>query len=199
MIERIEETLKQFLNDVEDVKDQKFLEELRLKYMGKKGLVTSLMPLLKDVPNEQKRDMGMKINSVKKEIEEKLSSLAEKLANQKMLNEINNAEHIDITLPVDCGVGSLHPRTIIQKEVEDVFISMGFAVDMGNEVETEYNNFDAVNVPVTHPARDTQDTFWLSNGEVLKTLLQQVNTVYLLSTKANVKLFSQVVVLEMKH
>ena len=74
MIERIEETLKQFLNDVEDVKDQKFLEELRLKYMGKKGLVTSLMPLLKDVPNEQKRDMGMKINSVKKEIEEKLSS-----------------------------------------------------------------------------------------------------------------------------
>ena len=169
MLEKIEDTLKQFLEDVKKVSDEKFLEELRLKYMGKKGLVTSLMPLLKDVPNEQKRDMGMKINGVKKQIEEKLTSLSEKLANQKMLNEINNAEHIDITLPVDTNVGSLHPRTIIQKEVEDVFISMGFAVDMGNEVETEFNNFDAVNVPATHPARDTQDTFWLSNGEVLKT------------------------------
>ena len=169
MLKKIEEIQKQFALDIQAVTDQKSLEELRLKYMGKKGLITMLMPLLKDVPNEQKREMGMKINAVKNEIESKLTELATTLEQQKMNAEIANTEKIDITLPVDNGVGSLHPRTVIQKEVEDVFISMGFVVDMGNEVETEFNNFDAVNVPSTHPARDTQDTFWLNNGEVLKT------------------------------
>lgn len=169
MLKKIEEIQKQFALDIQAVTDQKSLEESRLKYMGKKGLITMLMPLLKDVPNEQKREMGMKINAVKNEIESKLTELATTLEQQKMNAEIANTEKIDITLPVDNGVGSLHPRTVIQKEVEDVFISMGFVVDMGNEVETEFNNFDAVNVPSTHPARDTQDTFWLNNGEVLKT------------------------------
>ena len=169
MLQKIEEVKKQFEVDVKSVSDQKSLEELRLKYMGKKGLITNLMPMLKDVPNDQKREMGMKINGVKTEIESTLSALAEELEAKRVEDQINNAEKIDITLPVETGVGSLHPRTIIQKEVEDVFISMGFVVDMGNEVETEFNNFDAVNVPATHPARDVQDTFWLNNGQVLKT------------------------------
>ena len=83
--------------------------------------------------------------------------------------EIENAKPIDFTLPVKTNTGSLHPRTIILKELEDVFVSMGFVVEDGFEVETEYNNFDAVNVPANHPARDMQDTFWLDNGQVLKT------------------------------
>ena len=83
--------------------------------------------------------------------------------------EINNAEKIDLTVPVDDKVGSLHPITIVSKELEDIFTGMGFTVEDGNEVETEYNNFEAVNVPKYHPARDMQDTFWLENGEVLKT------------------------------
>ena len=169
MLQKIEEVKKQFASDSEAVVTQKDLEELRLKYMGKKGLITNLMPMLKDVPNDQKREMGMKINGVKTEIENTLTALATELEAKRVEEQINNAEKIDITLPVETGVGSLHPRTIIQKEVEDVFISMGFVVDMGNEVETEFNNFDAVNVPATHPARDVQDTFWLNNGQVLKT------------------------------
>ena len=75
----------------------------------------------------------------------------------------------DYSLPVDTETGSLNPRTIIQKQVVDIFKNMGFVVEDGNEVETDYNNFESVNVPKNHPARDTQDTFWLSNGQLLKT------------------------------
>ena len=80
-----------------------------------------------------------------------------------------NAEKIDLTQPIDDEIGSLHPITIVQRELEEIFSSMGFTVEDGNEVETEYNNFEAVNVPKYHPARDMQDTFWLENGELLKT------------------------------
>ena len=91
MLQKIEETQKQFASDVLNVTDQKSLEELRLKYMGKKGLVTMLMPMLKDVPNEQKREMGMKINAVKNEIEAKLTELNTTLEQQKMNAELFNA------------------------------------------------------------------------------------------------------------
>ena len=84
-------------------------------------------------------------------------------------NKINNTKKVDLTLPTDLNIGSLHPITIVQKEVEEIFESMGFTVEDGNEVETEYNNFEAVNVPKHHPARDMQDTFWLENGQLLKT------------------------------
>lgn len=84
-------------------------------------------------------------------------------------NQIKNGKVYDISLPQSGNLGSLHPITVVQKEVEDIFISMGFNVEDGAEIETEYNNFEAVNVPKNHPARDMQDTFWLENGQVLKT------------------------------
>ncbi len=169
MKEKLEQIKKDFDLDLASVKSFEDLESLKLKYMGKKGLINQVMPMLKDVPNEQKREMGMLVNSVKTAIETSIDSVNQNLEQQKLDNELNNAKLIDITMPVETGVGSLHPRTILQKEIEEVFVSMGFTVDMGNEIETEFNNFDAVNVPSTHPARDMQDTFWLSNGQVLKT------------------------------
>ena len=92
----------------------------------------------------------------------------EELKELEYETKIKNAEKIDLTVPVDDKVGSLHPITIVSRELEDIFTGMGFTVEDGNEVETEYNNFEAVNVPKYHPARDMQDTFWLENGEVLK-------------------------------
>ena len=109
------------------------------------------------------------LNNLKTEVESLILAKEDELKKAEIENEINSAEKIDITLPVNENIGSLHPRTIIQKQIEDVFISMGFVVEDGNEVETEYNNFTAVNVPENHPARDMQDTFWLDNGQVLKT------------------------------
>ena len=128
-----------------------------------------LFRFMKEIPNEQKKEFGQMLNNLKTEVESLILAKEVELEKAEIENEINSAEKIDITLPVDENIGSLHPRTIIQKQIEDVFISMGFVVEDGNEVETEYNNFTAVNVPENHPARDMQDTFWLNNGQVLKT------------------------------
>ena len=169
MKQEIEKVSLEFEAEIKSIENQAQLEELRVKYLGKSGKITVLMPMMKTVPNEQKREIGMLINELKGKIETAVASMQEEFKNRAIMEEINNAERIDITLPVETGVGSLHPRTIVQKEIEDVFVSMGFVVEEGYEIETEYNNFDAVNVPSNHPARDMQDTFWLNNGQVLKT------------------------------
>lgn len=169
MKDKIEETSKEFEEDSKKVLDLNALEELRLAYLGKKGKITDLMTYFRVVPAELKKEMGMLVNNLKNKIESKIAELKEKLNQKAVEDEIAKSKAFDITLPVNIGVGSLHPRTIIQKQVVDIFSSMGFIIEDGNEVETEYNNFIAVNVPETHPARDMQDTFWLDNGEVLKT------------------------------
>lgn len=168
-MEELNNVLQEFNAELEKTTDIKALDELRVLYLGKKGKVTELMGKIREIPNEQKREYGQKINQVKTEIEKAISALREKLENEKIANEIANEKVIDITLPTNTITGSLHPRTTLQKEIEDIFVSMGFAVEDGYEIETEYNNFDAVNVSKNHPARDMQDTFWLSNGQLLKT------------------------------
>ena len=169
MKEQIVKIKNEFDEEIKSVETKDSLEALRIKYLGKKGCITAIMPMLKEVPNENKREIGMLINELKTNIETSIREKEEKINQAEILNEINNTEKIDITLPRDCNIGSLHPRTIIQKQIEDVFISMGFVVEDGSEIETEYNNFTAVNVPENHPAREMQDTFWLDNGQLLKT------------------------------
>jgi len=169
MKQKLNEIRQSYTEDLKNISSEAELENLRLNYLGKKGKITLIMPMMKDVPNEDKREIGLLINGLKSDIENGIRSLSEELKNKQILEEIKNTEKIDITLPTDNCVGSLHPRTIIQKQIEDVFVSMGFVVEDGVEVETEYNNFTAVNVPENHPARDMQDTFWLNNGQLLKT------------------------------
>lgn len=160
---------QEFDTELQNVKDTKQLDEIRVSYLGKKGKVTNAMSKIRDIVAEKRKEFGQSINQIKNKIEDALASLKEKLENEKIQREIANEKVIDITLPTNNKKGSLHPRTTLAKEIEDVFVSMGFTVEDGNEIETEYNNFDAVNVPKNHPARDMQDTFWLDNGELLKT------------------------------
>lgn len=169
MKDKINIVSAEFDADSTKVTDLAGLEQLRLAYMGKKGKITDLMSHFREVPVEQKKEVGALVNTLKAKIESKLTELKEELAQKAVNEEIAKSKAFDITLPIDTKVGSLHPRTIIQKQVVDTFVSMGFIIEDGNEVETEYNNFIAVNVPDTHPARDMQDTFWLDNGQVLKT------------------------------
>ncbi len=180
MKEKINEQKKNFenrlklINDAinEDVLGDNIfaeIEALRLEYSGKKGSVTRLMGFLREVPNDKKREMGQKVNELKQFVEEKLLNVKETVQRLALEDQIKSAKKIDITLPSGQKFGSLHPVTITGKEVEDVFVSMGFIVEDGPEVVTEFENFEAVNVPKDHPARDMQDTFWLENGQVLKT------------------------------
>ncbi len=169
MKEKIEQLEKSFDEKVKNVSKPDELENLRLEYVGKKGLVTNLMQDFRNIPNELKKEVGMLINKLKNKVEDSISNTKKVLEERKLEEELKNDKKIDYTLPVDDKVGALNPRTILQKQIVDLFVSMDFIIEDGNEIETEYNNFDAVNVPASHPARDMQDTFWLDNGEVLKT------------------------------
>ncbi len=160
---------KEFDVELEKICDEKMLDDVRITFLGKKGKVTNSMSKIREIAVEKRKDFGQRINVLKQKIENSITKLKEKLENEKIKKLISNEKEIDITLPINSRNGSLHPRTILQKEIEDVFVSMGFTVEDGFEVETEYNNFDAVNVPKSHPARDMQDTFWLDNGQLLKT------------------------------
>jgi len=169
MKEKILEISKSFDEKKLSAKSLEEIEALRLEFIGKKGLISLLMNDFRNVPNEEKREVGMLINELKQKVEVGVSELKEKAQEEALNKQLENDKRIDYTLPIDLKTGSLHPRTILQKQIIDSFVSMGFIIEDGNEIETEYNNFDAVNVPASHPARDMQDTFWLDNGEVLKT------------------------------
>ena len=168
-IEVVNVTEKEYDEDASKVTNLAELESLRLKFLGKKGLVADIMAKFREVPVEQKKEFGQKVNALKTKIEASIESIKVELANKAIDDEIKATKQFDYSLPTDTKTGSLNPRTIIQKQVVDIFKNMGFVVEDGKEVETEYNNFESVNVPQNHPARDTQDTFWLDNGELLKT------------------------------
>lgn len=168
-LNNIVENEKNFDEDAKQVDSLDKLESVRLKYLGKKGAIADIMAKFREVPAELKKEFGQKVNALKSKIENEIEKIKEQLQQKAVELELKNTKMFDYSLPVDTKTGSLNPRTIIQKQVCDIFKNMGFVVEDGNEVETEYNNFESVNVPKNHPARDMQDTFWLSNGELLKT------------------------------
>src|SRR5574344_1826925 len=169
MEEKINALKLEFDANMQNTESLDQIEMIRVEYLGKKGKVTELLQGLKDVRAEERKNCGIAINNFKQYVESMLQKKTTDANSLELQREINSAERIDITVPSCEKLGSLHPITIVQKEVEEIFKSMGFMDEDGNEVETEFNNFDAVNVPRNHPARDMQDTFWLENGEVLKT------------------------------
>ena len=154
---------------VKDVKTIDDLNNLRTDFLGKNGHITNAMKLIKDMPVEDKKSFGVGVNVLKDEISKCLEDKKIELDNLKIQAELENIKIVDLTVPSTEEKGSLHPVTIIQQRLVNIFRGMGFTVEDGNEVETEYNNFEAVNVPKFHPARDMQDTFYLNNGQVLKT------------------------------
>ena len=166
---KIEEILQKFQNKIDDAKSNEDLDSLRLEFLGKNGQVTDAMKQIKDIPNDQKKSYGEAVNKLKVTIENGLQNLKDKIQRKMLESKLKNTKRVDLTVPYSKEMGSLHPITIASKKVIEVFRSMGFIVEDGFEVETEYNNFEAVNVPKDHPARDTQDTFWLDNGQVLRT------------------------------
>lgn len=165
-IKLLKEKASKKLNEILSTQE---LDNIRVEFLGKKGEVVTLLKSLKDVEAEKRKELGMKANTLRDYIESQIQLKKDELRKKEYEIKENNAKLIDLTVPVNENLGSLHPITIVQKELETIFSSMGFTVEDGNEVETEYNNFEAVNVPKYHPARDMQDTFWLENGQLLKT------------------------------
>jgi phenylalanyl-tRNA synthetase alpha chain len=145
------------------------LEEARVDALGRKGTIAQISKGFGKLTPEQRASLGKMLNAVKQDLESAYEEKKTRFERDELAERLKH-EWIDVTLPAR-GVrpGSLHPVTQLQWEIEDLFTSLGFAVLDGPEVETEEHNFDALNIPPTHPARDMQDTFWLSGGHLLRT------------------------------
>jgi phenylalanyl-tRNA synthetase alpha chain len=145
------------------------LEAARVDALGRKGGLTQFSKEMGKLAPEDKKRIGMLLNRVRQALEGAIEEKQKQFAEDKLRARLE-ADWVDLTLPAPgprCG--HLHPITRIQRELEDLFVSLGFAVLDGPEVETEYHNFDALNIPPDHPARDMQDTFWLDGGNLLRT------------------------------
>ncbi|HRC84499.1 MAG TPA: phenylalanine--tRNA ligase subunit alpha [Thermoanaerobaculia bacterium] len=152
------------------VTDRAAWEALRVAWTGRKqGLLRSLETEIKNVPPEERRSFGAGVNTLKLRVEERLAELDQQLA-QAEIAAARAASRLDVTLPgKGLGLGSLHPVTLVAQEIEEIFKSLGYSVAEGPEVEDDYHNFEALNFPQDHPARDTQDTLFLENGLLLRT------------------------------
>ncbi|MBQ7173415.1 MAG: phenylalanine--tRNA ligase subunit alpha [Clostridia bacterium] len=166
MKELLAKIKKEALEQIEDANAD--LEELRVRYLGKKGELTALLRGMGALSPEERPKMGQLVNEARESIEAALSEKAAALR-EKMLERKLASEKLDVTLPgAALPEGHLHPLTQVQRELEDIFIGMGFSIAEGPEVELDYYNFQALNIPENHPARDTQDTFYISDKVLLR-------------------------------
>jgi phenylalanyl-tRNA synthetase alpha chain len=169
-IGRLRAIEEQFETERASVVDRKSLEEARGRYLSRKsGLLTLELQNLGKLPKEQRAEFGRVANEIKVKIEAALETLQATIDESEKRKTLQR-EALDVTLPGNRRrVGHRHPLTIIRKEIEDIFISMGYTVEDGPEVESAYYNFDALNIPLSHPARDPRDTFYVSDDQLLRT------------------------------
>ena len=168
MDEKIKGLKLQLEEELNKIKNTVDLDKVRVSYLGKKGTVTELLKGMKELSGEQRKEFGKKVNELKQLAAKKTEEKSEELKKLEIEAEINSMPRFDITTPVDLERGSYHPITLVQRQCESIFKSMGFTVEDYSEVVTDYECFESVNIPKHHPARDMQDTYYLENGQLLK-------------------------------
>jgi len=174
MKNRIEELRKEILSRLEEVKNSDSLKDVEIKYLSRKGEFSELLRGFKELSIDVRRDLGEIANNAKKEVQDKFREIKDKFELSS-----RNSDFIDVTLPgKNLANGHLHPLTLVQNEIEDLFTSLGFIVGDGPELESDYYNFTALNVDPLHPARDMQDTFYIDskNKEGQYDLLMRTQT-----------------------
>lgn len=186
-LEKIEQSAKQALSTATDAK---VLEEIRVKYLGKKGEITAILKQMGKLSAEERPKMGQLANKVRADIEEALLK-AQASIKAKMREQSLKSETIDVTLPGNKkSLGQLHPLNIVMSEIEEVFMGMGFDIVEGPEVETDHYCFEALNMPKDHPARDTQDTFYIDENVLLRTQTSSVQIRTMEKTKPPIRIIS---------
>ena len=168
MNEKLNAVKAELEKELAAVEDAAGLENIRVAYLGKKGSITELLKGMKDLSVEEKKDFGGKVNILKNEATEKITQKMQELKAKEIEKEINSMPEFDLSVPANLERGSYHPVTLVQRECERIFKSMGFNVEDYSEVVTDYECFEALNIPKHHPARDMQDTYYLENGQLLK-------------------------------
>ncbi len=177
-----EEVKEKALRALEEAKDHEAVEKLRIEFLGKKGEVAALMQEMRNLSNEERPAFGKAVNELKDLLEEKISAKAEAFAADMQKKQLLK-EKIDISLDAENGrMGQLHPLTIVQRQIEDIFIALGYSVVEGPEVEIDLYNFERANTPKNHPARDMQDTFYVDVETLLRT---QTTAIQMRALEAN--------------
>ena len=169
MIETIQKHRQDFNSRASSISAPEPLKQLRIDFLGKKGCVQTLMKKLREAPPEKKQEMGALINEFKQHVNDILRGKEEELG-KSTSNRATKNETFDTTLPGRREIcGTLHPITQVMEEIKSIFLGLGFQVEEGPEIETDYYNFEALNIPKDHPARDMQDTFYVEGEAVLRT------------------------------
>jgi len=169
--EKIDQIKNKFRQALKAAKTSQDLHDIHIQFFGKKGLITELLGKLKKLSAEEKRTFGPILNRLKQETQAKFHAIQESIATQEVEAFEQKKQHFDVTAYKTGTIkGRLHPYSRIFEEIENIFISMGYEVLYGNEVESEHYNFTTLNIPEDHPARDMYDTFWLTKpGMLLRT------------------------------
>ena len=182
---KIDELRQEIENIFDNVDNMKKLNELKVEYLGKKGKITELNSVIKTLPNDEKKSFGMKVNEVKvlfnSKYEEKRNIFEEEEVNKRL-----ESEKIDVTLPsTKIKRGSKHPMSLTIERIEDLFVSMGYDVVSGPELESDGYCFERLNLPKGHPARDMQDSFYITNDYLLRTQTSSMQARYMVESGGN--------------
>ncbi len=190
MKEKLEQIKAEALKQIEGSQALDKLNEIRVNYLGKKGELTAVLKSLKDVAPEDRPKVGQMVNETRAEIEKVLDDAKKKM--EAAVREAKlKSEVIDVTLPAKKNnVGHRHPNTIALEEVERIFVGMGYEVVEGPEVEKDYYNFEALNIPADHPAKDEQDTFYVNGDILLRTQTSPVQVRVMEKTKPPIRIIA---------
>lgn len=169
MKQKLEEIRARAEAELQKIDSLADLEALRVQVLGKKGELTAILKSMGSLSAEERPKMGQLANEVRQSIEAMLTEKTKQLKEEQMRREIEAMPVFDVSAPVDLTRGSYHPITLVQRECERIFKSMGFTVEDYSEIVTDYECFESLNIPKAHPARDMQDTYYLENGQLLKT------------------------------
>lgn len=166
------------------------IEELRIKYLGKKGELTAVLRGMGKLSAEERPVIGQLANDVRAEIEKKIEEITQEKKAHEQAEKLD-AEKLDVTIPGDkIRAGHTHPLALVQRQLEDIFLGMGYSIVDGPEVEYDYYNFQALNIPKDHPARDTQDTFYITENILLRSQTSPVQARVMEKTQPPIKIIS---------
>lgn len=174
MQDKLNQIKEQALKSINEAADLKILDDIRVAILGKKGELTAVLRGMKDLSNEERPIIGKLANEVRSAVEEQLEKAKSELGNKQRAHQLSN-ETIDVTMPArKPELGHRHPMSIVLDDIKEIFIGMGYAIAEGPEIEDDYHNFEALNLPENHAARDEQDTFYITPDIMLRTATSPV-------------------------
>lgn len=186
-MDKITEIQQVCLNELSACETLSALQDLKVKYLGKSGELTALLKSIKDLPAEERPTFGAKVNSLRNLLGDAFDAAAKQLKVAEMQKKLQT-EKVDISLSATKPWGALHPITLVENRISELLVSMGFEVLSGPEIETDYYNFQALNIPEDHPARDMQDTFYVADNILLRTQTSAVQARLMEKKKPPIKM-----------